>query len=97
MKTTRRLDDYPEREDAKRVWLNQTDVNAEAGALIDEAQSPQQRAFFRLGTQAGLQREEIVSVTTNIRTSSAHRYAQKHRGGWDPRYHAVPMGWSYHP
>jgi len=46
------LDDYLEREDAKRVWLNQT--NDEVGALIDEAQSPQQEIVFRLGAQAGL-------------------------------------------
>jgi len=67
-------------------------MNDEAGTLIDEAQSPQQRVFFRLGGQAGLRREETASVTTNNRTSSAHKYAQKHRGGWDPRYHAVPWG-----
>lgn len=60
-----RLDDYPEREDAKRVWLNQTEANDEVGALIDEAQSPQQEIAFRLGAQAGLRREEIASVTAN--------------------------------
>ncbi|CDK37938.1 hypothetical protein BN903_138 [Halorubrum sp. AJ67] len=81
----------------KRVWLNQSDVNDEAGTLIDEAQSPQQRVFFRLGAQAGLRREETASVTTNNRTSQVHRYAQKYRRGWDPWYHFVPMGWSYQP
>ena len=60
-----RLDDYPEREDAKRVWLNQTEANDEVGSLIDEAQSPEQEIAFRLGVQAGLRREEIASVTTN--------------------------------
>ena len=44
-----RLDDYPEREDAKRVWLNQTEANDEVGSLIDEAQSPEQEIAFRLG------------------------------------------------
>ena len=60
-----RLDDYPEREDAKRVWLNQTETNDEVGAFIAEAQSPQQEIAFRLGAQAGLRREEIASVTAN--------------------------------
>ena len=41
-------------------------MNDEAGTLIDEAQSPQQRVFFRLGAQAGLRREETASVTTKI-------------------------------
>jgi len=32
-----RLNNSPEREDAKRVWLNQTEANDEVKALIDEA------------------------------------------------------------
>jgi len=59
------LDDYPEREDAKRVWLNRTDTSDEVGALMDEAQPPQQKIAFRLSVQAGLRREEIASVTAN--------------------------------
>ncbi|MGQ3331128.1 hypothetical protein [Halorubrum sp. FL23] len=60
-----RLDDHPECEDAKRVWLNQTEANDEIKGLIDEAQSPQQEITFQIGAQAGPQREEIASVTAN--------------------------------
>ena len=60
-----RLNDHPERESAKRVWLNYTEANDQVRTLIDEAESPQQKISLRPGAQAGLRREEIVGVTAN--------------------------------
>lgn len=40
-------------------------TNDEVGALINESQSPQQEVAFLFGAQAGLRREETVSVTAS--------------------------------
>ena len=52
-----RLKDYSER-DGKRVWLGADELQA----LIDEAQSPQQRVAFLLAGRCGLRRSELVRV-----------------------------------
>lgn len=80
------MDDYDERVNAKKVWLEQDELDA----LIEKASKPEEEVALMLGGKCGLRRMEIASVTPADITQTHGHYRVRVWEGKRDKYREVP-------
>lgn len=82
-----RLGDYDVRDDGKKVWLEQSELDA----LLEKTKTPQQRVALMLGGECGLRRKEVAEVTPADLIQTHGHFRVRVWEGKGEKYREVPV------